>query len=309
MDTVITAVKADLTNIINAGQYMLLSLFILAVVVNYIGILTHQVNWADVILRLVIGVILLQNYVWVMDTTRTIITSVDQMVNPNQDFVSQYAQMSNNFWQQQQAATQPSIISQIKIYFSSAIFHNFIINVSFILYAIIANIMEAVRYCLAAIMYKLGPVLISLILFKTTDKVVKGWFTSYVAILSWPILWHIALGIAVDVSNTNSSIEQFACINFSVCFVLIFTPLIINSLIAGIGTGSSSAVAGIMSSNTALGVLATAGHTGVSTAASKFVSPLLHKFFPSNQTPTTTDNNFKKFMLGDDDTNDKGKKP
>jgi hypothetical protein len=32
------ATRSDLTNIINAGQYMLLSLFILAVVVNYIGI-------------------------------------------------------------------------------------------------------------------------------------------------------------------------------------------------------------------------------------------------------------------------------
>ena len=309
MDTVITAVKADLTNVINSGQYMLLSLFILAVVVNYIGILTHQVNWADVIVRLVIGVILLQNYVWLMDTTRTIVTSIDQMVNPNQDFVSQYAQMSNNFWQQQQAATQPSIISAIKNYFSSAIFHNLIINISFILYAIVANIMEQIRESWVAIMYKLGPILIPLILFKTTDRVVKGWFTSYVAILCWPILWHIALGIAVNLSNTNVSIEQFACMNFSVCFIVIFTPFIINSLISGIGSGSTAGVSGLMSSNTTVGALTTVGHAGVGFAASKFASPLVNKFFPSDKTATTSDNNFKKGMMGDDDNNDKGKNP
>ena len=124
-------------------------------------------------MRLVIGVILLQNYVWLMDTARTIVTSVDQMVNPNQDFVSQYAQMSNNFWQQQQAATQPSIISAIKNYFSSAIFHNLIINISFILYAIVANIMEQIRESWVAIMYKLGPFLYLLFYLKQRKGLLK----------------------------------------------------------------------------------------------------------------------------------------
>ncbi len=304
MDLVLLAVKADLTNSLNAGRYMLLSFFLLAVVVNYIGILTHHVNWADVILRLVIGVILLQNYVWIMDTTRNIVISVDQMVNPNQDWASQYAAMSDNFWKQHLATTKPSIISQVKFIFSSAIFHNFIINISYLLYAVIAKVMEAVRYSLVAILYKLGPILIFLILFQTTARVVKGWFTNYVAILCWPILWHIALGVAVNVSNANSSVEQFACINFSVCFVMIFSPLIINSLIAGMGTGSSSAMAGIMSSNTALGAMVSAGQAGVTATATRFVSPLMQKFFPA-MTPTTTDGKFKKFMLGDENKNDK----
>ena len=64
-----------------------------------------------------------------------------------------------------------------------------------------------------------------------------------------------------------------------------------------------------MSSNTTVGTLTTAGHAGVGFAASKFASPLVNKFFPSDKTATTSDNNFKKGMMGDDDNNDKGKNP
>ena len=101
MDLVLTAVKADLNNILNAGHYMLASFFVLAVFFNFVGIMSRNVNWAEVVLRLVIGLILLQNYIWIMDTTRNIVVSVDEMINPNQDFVSQYAAMSDNFHKQQ----------------------------------------------------------------------------------------------------------------------------------------------------------------------------------------------------------------
>ncbi len=296
MDLILAAVKTDLNNVLNAGQYMLASFFLLAVFFNYAGLASRSVNWADVILRLVIGFILLQNYVWIMDTTRNIVISVDEMINPNQDWWSQYAAMSDNIWKLHEASSRPSIVSQIKFMFSSAIFHNLIINFSFFFYGAIAKVMEAVRYSLIAILYKLGPALIPFVLFKSMGNVVKGWFTSYVSILCWPILWHIALGVAVSVSASNHSIEQFACINFAVCFVLVFTPLITNGLVAGMGVGSSSVLAGVMSSRSALNFMNTAGQVGLAVAAARVVGPLIQKFPGS---PTTTAGKFKDLMLGD----------
>jgi len=305
MDFVLLAVKADLANVLNAGRYMLLSLFGLAVLMNFLNILKYNVNWSDVILRLIIGLVLLQNYTWVMDTTRNIVVGVDEMVNPNQDFVSQYTAMSNNIQKRHQDTIQRGIIPRVINAFGWPTWHTLVINLSFILYATIAKIMEAVRYSMIAILYKLGPTLIPLVLFQSTGNVVKGWFTSYVSILCWPILWRIVLGIAVSLSSNNPGIEQFACMNFAVCFVLVFSPLMVNSLVAGMGTGASSALAGILSSKTAVGLMAGTGQIGVTTVASKIVDPFMQKFFPSTATPTTAAGKFKDFMLGDS----KGAKP
>ncbi len=223
MDLVLFAVKTDLANALNAGQYMLLSLFAVAVFMNFLNILKYNVNWADVILRLVLGLILLQNYVWVMDTTRNIVVGVDEMVNPNQDFVSQYSLMSQNMQKKHDDTTSQSILSQVAnavVNFGRYTFRNLIINLSFYFYAVISKVMEAVRYCLIAILYKLGPVLIPFVLFQSTGNVVKGWFTSYISVLCWPILWHIALSIAVSFGNqlmSTGGVEQFACLNLAVC--------------------------------------------------------------------------------------------
>ena len=81
MDTVLTAVKGDLSTVLTTGSYLLGSFFILAVFVNYLGILSYNVNWADVIIRLVIGFVLLQNYIWIMDTTYGVVSGVDQAIN------------------------------------------------------------------------------------------------------------------------------------------------------------------------------------------------------------------------------------
>ena len=301
MDLVLFAVKTDLANVLNAGQYMLLSLFGLAVLMNFLNILKYNVNWADVILRLVLGLILLQNYAWVMDTTRDIVVGVDEMVNPNQDFVSQYAVMSQNMQKKHEDTTSQSILSQVTnavISFGRYTFRNLIINLSFIFYALISKVMEAVRYCLIAILYKLGPVFIPFVLFQSTGNVVKGWFTSYVSVLCWPILWHIALSIAVSFGNqlmTTGGVEQFACLNLAVCFVLIFSPFIINSLAAGVGAGSSGALAGIMSSNTVINSMRGVGQAGIMYGGVAL----------TGKTPTTTSGKFRDFMLGDEDKGEK----
>ena len=305
MDLVIQAVKNDLPNCLNTGQIMLTSLFVLAVFVRYIGLLSHHVNWADVIVRLVIGFVLLQNYTTIMDTTRDIVISVDQTVNPNQDYVSQFAQMSNTMETQNINTTRQSILGQVVnavVSFGRYAIRNLIINLSFILYGVISNIMESIRYCTTAILYKLGPVIIPLVLFESTGQVVKGWYSSYVSVLCWPILWHIVLGIAVTVGQqipVNGGLEQFACLNLSLCFVLIFSPFIINSLVAGVGAGSSAAVGGIMSTGATGNLATSSGNAGF-----KLASAFIGERFIRNS--TILPGKFKDFMMG----NDKGdKKP
>ncbi|MBF0490206.1 MAG: type IV secretion system protein [Candidatus Omnitrophica bacterium] len=298
MDLVISVIKVDLGNCLNAGRYMLVSLFILAVFIRYVGLLSHHVNWADVILRLVIGFILLQNYVWIMDTTRNMVCGVDQMITPEQDFVNQYANMSQTMQTKNENTTNQSILTQVAnavVNFGRYTIRNLIINLSFIFYALFAKVMEAIRYSMVAILYKTGPVLIPLLLFESTANVVKGWYTSYVSVLCWPILWHIILSIAVSLGNqimTNGGLEQFACLNFAVCFVLIFSPFIINSFVAGLGVGSSSGLAGMMSSTATGNLMTSTGHAGLKTTA--FI--IADKFL---KTPTTSSGKFKDYMLGD----------
>lgn len=206
--------------------------------------------------------------------------------------------MSQNIQQRQQSQTRQSILTQIgNGFFGPFSLHNIIINLSFIAYALLSKIMEAVRFSMTAILYKLGPVLIPLVLFQSTGQVVKGWYISYVSVLCWPILWHIVLGIAVNLSNqqtaSGSIVEQFAAINFAVCFVLIFSPFIINSLVAGIGAGSSAGMAGLVISNTTGNVMASTGHPGFK-AASAFIG---EKFIKNS---TILPGKFKNFMMGDD---------
>jgi hypothetical protein len=299
MDIVLSVVRNDLATVLSTGKYLLVSLFILAVFVNYIGVLNQGINWADVIIRLVIGFILLQNYIWIMDTTYNIVSGVDQTINPNQNYVDQYATMSQNMQNQFQQNTQQNIASQIgNALFGKFSLHNLIINLSFIFYALISKIMEAIRYSFTGIWYKLGPILIPLILFRSTASVLKGWYTSYVAVLCWPILWHIALSIAVALSNqiaqTGGGIEQFACLNFAVCFVVIISPFIVSGLIAGTGGSSSVGAGGILSTNqlanTTTGLykdtMKTFKNAGVRTG---------------NSTPTTSNGKFKDFMTGNED--------
>lgn len=114
MDIVIAAIKSDLNSVLDAGRYMLTGLFIVAVFNSYVGILSKNINWTDVILRLVIGFVLLQNYTWVMDTTRDIVVGLDQRISPDQSAIDQYAQMNDNMQKQYQQNTQQSFVSQVK---------------------------------------------------------------------------------------------------------------------------------------------------------------------------------------------------
>jgi len=304
MDLVITAVKADLFTALDAGRYMLTALFIVAVFRSYLDVLNTNVNWSDVIIRLVLGFALLQNYTWVMDTTRDIVAGVDERINPDQSFVNQYAQMGDNMQTQYEANTQTSFVSNVSNFlFGKFTLHTLIINLSFIFYAVVSKVMEAIRYSLVGILYKMGPILVPLILFRATGNILRGWFTSYICVLCWPILWHIALSVAValsaEIGATGQGIEQFACLNFAICFVLIFSPMIVSSLVAGAGIGAAAAIAGSVTLNSLFNTASRAGQAGVRAMSTIIQGRSVSQSFPPvSQTPTTTGGVFKDTMLG-----------
>lgn len=260
MDIILGVVKANLNEIISLGNTLLGGLFILACFMTFLGTFQNKANWPGLFLRVVAGFWLLENYVWVMDLTRDIVVGVDKVITPDPNAANLYVEMSDRL----QAVYEKSQ----KTGFSFALLgkktlYNMTINLSFIFYAIVSNVMEAVRYTIIAIVYKLGPVLIPLIAFKTTIRVVIGWFTSYVAVLSWPILWHIVLSIATSLIGgeelTLADLEGFIMINFAVGFVLIYTPLIVAGLSAGIGVGIAASLAG----RGAINKLTDIGHKGL----------------------------------------------
>lgn len=283
MDFIIDIVKTDLWSVINAGRYLLGGLFLFAVLVHFLGILSHQTNWAALLMRLVIGFILLQNYVWIMDTTKEVVVGLDKMITPQQDFSRQYAQMSENLRQQYEENVQQSITERL-LNFGKNTLHSIVVNLSFIFYAVVSRIMEAIRYSIVGIMYKLGPVLIPLILFNSTKRVLAGWFTSYVCVLSWPILWHITLSIAVGISArlglTGEGIEYFVALNFAVGFVLIFSPMIIASLAAGVGMGAAASFAGAFATKAVMdriqhiGQLGARGVAGVASGGAQAIQTI-----------------------------------
>lgn len=302
MDLVITAVKSDLFTVLDTGRYLLTALFLLAVFMDYLDVLKTNINWSDVIIRLVLGFVLLQNYTWIMDTTRDVVIGIDEKINPDQSFVNQYAQMSDNMQQQYEANTQTSFVSNVSNFlFGKFTLHTLIINLSFIFYAVASKVMEAIRYSLVGILYKMGPILIPLILFKSTGNVLRGWFTSYISVLCWPILWHIALSIAVAISTqigaTGQGIEQFASLNFAVCFILIFSPIIVSGLVAGAGMGAASSIAGFIASSGIINTITRAGQSGIRSMGNTFQGrPNTQNYTSPYQTPTTTGGKFKDAM-------------
>jgi len=247
MDFILDAIRTDLAGILIIGRTLLGSFFIFACFFMYLGIFaSKEANWSGVIFRLILGFVLLQNYALVMDTVKDIIVAVDTAINPSTSAPEQYMIMSQNM-QDLYEQNQPKGFSLAV--FGKKTLHNLTINVSFIFYSIVSNVMQAIRYTVAGIIYKIGPLLIPFIVFKSTTRIIEGWFKSYVAVISWPILWHIVLSIAVTMSGsidlTLDGVEKFIMLNFAVCFVLIFTPMIMSSLIAGSGIGSAASFAAL----------------------------------------------------------------
>lgn len=246
MDFILDTIRSDLTGILTVGRTLLGSFFILACFFMYLGIFaSKQANWSSLLLRLVLGFVLLQNYALVMDTVKDIIVAVDSTINPSSNAADQYLVMSQQMQELYEQNQQQGFSLAL---FGKKTLYNLTVNISFIFYSIVSNVMQAIRYTLAGIIYKLGPLLIPFIVFKSTVRIIEGWFRSYVAVISWPILWHIVLSIAVTLSaNIDLSvdgIEKFVMLNFAVCFVLIFTPMIITGLISGAGIiGAAGSIA------------------------------------------------------------------
>ncbi len=247
MDFIINVIKNDLAGVLSIGRLLLGSFFVLAVLFMYLGIFTNkQANWSGLVFRLVIGFVLLQSYSLVLDMVKDIVVAIDTTINPQTTAADQYMVMSQNMQNVYEQNQQKGFSLAV---FGKKTLHNLTINVSFIFYAIVSNVMQAIRYTIIGILYKLGPLLIPFIVFKSSIRMIEGWFRSYVAVISWPILWHIVLSIAVTLSGniqpTLDGIEQFVMLNFAVCFVLIFSPMIVSSLISGGGIGGAASMAAL----------------------------------------------------------------
>ena len=126
---------------------------------------------------------------------------------------------------------------------------------------------------------------------------------SYVSVLAWPILWHIVLSVAValsaQIAQTGEGIEQFACLNFAICFVLVFSPMIVSGLVAGAGIGAAAAVAGSVALNRLFNTASRADRpvrTMGNVIQGRSVAP--QSLPPVYQTPTTMGGPFKDVMTG-----------
>lgn len=247
MDFILDTIRSDLGGILGVGRILLGGFFIMSCFFMYLGIFTAKgANWSGLLFRLILGFVLLQNYALVLDSVRDIIVAVDTTVNPSTSAVDQYATMSQKMQELYEENQQKGFSLAL---FGKKTLHNLTINLSFIFYAIVSNVMQAIRYTVAGIIYKIGPLIIPFIVFKSTSRIIEGWFKSYVSVISWPILWHIVLSIAVTMSGsidlTVDGIEKFIMLNFAVCFVLIFSPMIMSSLISGAGIGAAASMAAL----------------------------------------------------------------
>ena len=263
-DNIIGIIKKTIAIDIDTGETLLLKLLPLAILVTYVAVMHRKSNWESLFLRLVIGFVILGGYEFWMDSIRDISVSIINRVSPD-DFITQYTQMVDAFQQkfaENQTGNFFERLGQGLQYLST----NIIINLSFLFYSIATYVMNTVRFLLASFLYKIGPLLVPFILFPSTIKIIGGWITSYISVLFWPLLWRIMLSIAVEqgggIPLTNEGLMTFVAFNMAVAAMIIFSPMIITSLAAGIGTGVAASFAGAFATKGAFDVLKRTGKIG-----------------------------------------------
>ncbi|MCA9404743.1 MAG: hypothetical protein KC897_13220, partial [Candidatus Omnitrophica bacterium] len=96
-DTLINVVKSDLTVSYGVGYILLSGLFPLSAFLTYIGAFKQQVNWSWLIVRLVIGFVLLDQYEFILDTTRLLVQGLHQALGLHTDYVAQYQRILEQF--------------------------------------------------------------------------------------------------------------------------------------------------------------------------------------------------------------------
>jgi hypothetical protein len=264
-DIVIEIIKSNLDIVVGTGRSLLLGFLPLAIIITYLGVLRNKSSWLDLFLRVVIGFIILGNYESWMDTIRNITVSIINTVTP-EDFISQYKSLVESFQQKyaEQQASNPWEAIQNFIKNSAT---TFLINLSFLFYSIATFVMNTVRYVFAALLYKIGPLLVPFILFSSTVRILGGWLTSYISVLFWPLLWRIMMSIAVDqgqnIPLTAEGILSFTAFNLAVAGMVIFSPVIITSIAAGLGAGIAGSLAGAFATKGAFDILSRAGQGAV----------------------------------------------
>ena len=267
MGEIMAAVSTEIADMLVLGRWLLAAFFSLAVLFTYIGLFQNKNGFSRLILSLVIGFVMLQSYVWMMEHTRQIIDGVSYRINGTENYLEEYLNMGALVQEAHEGKVEGGLISKTMdavANFGKETIHNFVVSSSFIFFSIVTKIMSSIRGCLVGILYLLGPILIPFILFDTTRKILRGWFTSYVGCLSWPILWNLTLKLAVAYAQKFSieegavpldSLEPFVALNFAVGFVVVFSPMIVTSLAHGVGAGAAASLAGAFATNNAVNVV------------------------------------------------------
>jgi len=74
----------------------------------------------------------------------------------------------------------------------------------------------------------------------------------------WPLVWNLTLGIAVaqsgNITLDGQGLIEFISLNFATCAMLIFAPMLISSLAAGVGAGFVGSIAAAATFGGAAGV-------------------------------------------------------
>ena len=268
MDNFFNILKTDMISVVKLAQYLIVAFFPIACFLQYHKVFVGQTNYRVLLVRTVVIFMILTNYVSFMELNKDIIAGVTKKITNGQNNAILYSQMLTKAEQKQRENQKQEKKSFLKSLGNFGVgnftIQNVIVTTCFYFYRIVTRVMGVVQKTMIGILYKLGPLLLLFLLFDKTIAVVIGWYRSYLCTLSWPLLWSIILSLAVTISkNYNISgvgFELFIAVNFAVCWVIIFTPMIINNLVSGAGIGTAASIAGGMASKmTANALQRTAG--------------------------------------------------
>ncbi len=241
MEVILNFAKQDIEHVIGLGKTLAGGFLVLACLLNYIATVQGKANWPALMVSFVMAIFILHNYVGIMDTTVELIAIVNQEVNKKDTYLSSYIKMVDDF----RSVYEQNQKEKFSIFdIGYKLLHNLITNLSFMFYGAVIYIMKFVREHLLGIMFRLGPLVIPFMVFNNTKKVPIGWYASFVSVCLWPLVWQLVLTYAVEQASqidlSFNNIVHFVNLNFVVCILVVLTPVLVSSLVAGVGIGAAS---------------------------------------------------------------------
>ncbi|MCP4653465.1 MAG: conjugal transfer protein TraG [Candidatus Omnitrophica bacterium] len=256
----------QVNHMVTVGRLLLGTFFIIATVSTYLGSVSGKGGFTSLFVRLTLAFLLLQNYVPLIDVTENMVVSLNERVNPNQDWISNYAKMNQTAHKEYADNVKRDWGDMFRNFGKSAT-NNLVTSFSFIFNSLALKVMSIIRRMLLAILKVIGPLLIPFIVFGFGSRIFSGWYTSFISTLSWPIIWGLVLSLAVKAGNiygsSGAGLEDFVGFNFAVGFVIIFVPMIVSALATGMGIGAAASFAGTGATTMAFSTMRMATPVGI----------------------------------------------